>query len=104
MIPAEKVILIALCLGGILFAQVDEVPSLRSTQESAPAVDEERASEVADSKEDSNTSGKEPLSREETEQIRSFVTINSMIVIILVLIVALVFFVIVRRVRRSKKQ
>ena len=104
MIPKGKTILITLCLVGVLFAQVEEVPQLRSTQEREPAADEKSASEVLETEVDSSIPERDHLPGEKTEQIRSFVTINAMIILILVLIVALVFFLIVRKTRRSKKQ
>jgi heme/copper-type cytochrome/quinol oxidase subunit 2 len=88
----------------MLFAQVEEVPALRSKPEARPSISEEKATEVMESEEDSVLRPGMPMSQEGAEQIRSFVTINSMIIIVIVLIVALVFFIIIRRVRRSKKQ
>jgi len=98
-----KYTIIFICMVGIVFAQVEEVPASRTASPEPSIVETKSEADVIESSRDSAPAGRSNLLEQETEQMRSFVTINFMIIVIVILMVALALFLIINRARRNKR-
>lgn len=99
-----SVCIVCACTISALVAQIEEVPASRSEPGTRMAQEVEGMAESTQAIDTVDESGAQRLSEQGSEQMRSFLTVNTMIIVIIVLIIALAFFLIMRRVRRSKKQ